>query len=194
MFEVFFAQEWVQVATAFAFVIVISLTPYIYWRISRILEGDTRKQFIEAATDIYIVVFFLLIAPIGYLILYFLGSKSNFMLNDPMAWVCFIGGLASVFDLIRAQLTLKSITLSRCCSRTINAILFLKKTIRTALFFSPIPLLYGLVLIGVTNLIPPDSINPMLWFLTFMVTAIAIAQTVSSKALLLVSQKYASKF
>ncbi|MCD4865018.1 hypothetical protein [Pseudomonas sp. PLB05] len=110
MFESFYAKEWVQVSTAFVFVfvIVILITPLMYWRISRKLSGDSRKQFIDVAFDMYGVVFFLLVAPIGYLVLYFFGSQSKFMLNDPMAWVCFIGGAASIYDLIRALLKLNA--------------------------------------------------------------------------------------
>ncbi|VVO84144.1 hypothetical protein [Pseudomonas fluorescens] len=192
MFESFYSMELVQVSTSFAFVIAILITPLMYWRISRVLKGDRKKQFVEAAFDIYGVVLFLLIAPIGYLGLYFLGSQSKFMLNDPMAWVCFIGGAASVYDLIRARLALKSTKGSfRCNARTGSVLLFERLT-KLALCLSLIPLLYGMVMIGVTNLMAPDSINNMLWFLTFMITGLAIIYAVASKTLLLVSQAYAS--
>lgn len=47
-------------------------------------------------------------------------------------------------------------------------------------------------MIGVTNLIDPSSISNMLWFLTFMMTGLAVVYSVASKTLLLVSQAYAS--
>jgi ABC-type multidrug transport system permease subunit len=47
-------------------------------------------------------------------------------------------------------------------------------------------------MIGVTNLMDPASINNMLWFLTFMITGLAVTYAVASKSLLLVSQAYAS--
>lgn len=192
MFESFYAKEWVQVSTAFVFIIAILFTPLMYWCISRELKGDLKKQFIEAAFDIYGVVLFLLIAPAGYLILYFLGSQSKFMLNDPMAWVCFVGGAASVYDLIRARLTLKSANGSACCNDRIGLISMYERLTKLALCLSLIPLLYGIVMIGVTNLMDPASINNMLWFLTFMITGLAVIYAVASKTLLLVSQSYAS--
>ena len=192
MFESFYAKEWVQVSTAFVFIISILFTPLMYWRISRELKGDLKKQFIEAAFDIYGVVLFLLIAPAGYLILYFLGSQSKFMLNDPMAWVCFVGGAASVYDLIRAKLTLKSANGSARCNERTGLIFMYERLTKLALCLSLIPLLYGIVMIGVTNLMDPASINNMLWFLTFMITGLAVIYAVASKTLLLVSQAYAS--
>ena len=192
MFESFYAKEWVQVSTAFAFVVVILFTPLIYWCVSRKLKKDIKQQFIEAAFDIYGVVFFLLIAPIGYLVLYFFGSQSKFMLNDPMAWVCFIGGAASVYDLIRARLALKSAKESSRCNKKTGSISLFERLTKLALCLSLIPLLYGMVMIGVTNLMAPGSINNLLWFLTFMITALAVIYAVASRTLLLVSQAYAS--
>ncbi|MBN2991482.1 hypothetical protein JWR97_08905 [Pseudomonas cedrina subsp. fulgida] len=192
MFEKFFAQNWVQVATAFAFLIVILFIPLMYWCISQKLEGDIKKKFIEAAFDIYGVVFFLLIAPAGYLALYFFGSQSKFMLNDPMAWVCFVGGAAAIYDLIRTRLALKSAKGSTRCNKRAGFIFMLERFTKLALCLSLIPLLYGMVMIGVTNLMDPASINDMLWFLTFMITGLAVICAVASKALLLVSQAYAS--
>lgn len=192
MLESFYAKEWVQVSTAFVFIIAILSTPLIYWRISRELKGDFKKQFIEAAFEIYGVVLFLLIAPAGYLILYFFGSQSKFMLNDPMAWVCFVGGAASVYDLIRARQTLKSINGSARCNERIGSIFIYERLAKLAICLSMIPLLYGMVMIGVTNLMDPASINNMLWFLTFMITGLAVIYAVTSKTLLLVSQAYAS--
>lgn len=192
MFETFFAQNWVQVATAFAFLIVILFIPLMYWCISQKLEGDIKKKFIEAAFDIYGVVFFLLIAPAGYLALYFFGSQSKFMLNDPMAWVCFVGGAAAIYDLIRTRLALKSAKGSTRCNKRAGFIFMLERFTKLALCLSLIPLLYGMVMIGVTNLMDPASINDMLWFLTFMITGLAVTGAVASKALLLVSQAYAS--
>ncbi|VVN84872.1 hypothetical protein [Pseudomonas fluorescens] len=192
MFESFYAKEWVQASTAFVFIIAILFTPLMYWRISRELKGDLKKQFIGAAFDIYGVVLFLLIAPAGYLMLYFFGSQSKFMLNDPMAWVCFVGGAASVYDLIRARLTLKSANGSARCYERIGSIFMYERLTKLALCLSLIPLLYGIVMIGVTNLMDPASINNMLWFLTFMITGLAVIYAVASKTLLLVSQAYAS--
>ncbi|WP_122266837.1 hypothetical protein [Pseudomonas syringae] len=192
MFENFFAKEWVQVTTAFAFLIVILFIPLMYWCISQKLEGDIKKKFIEAAFDIYGVVFFLLIAPAGYLALYFFGSQSKFMLNDPMAWVCFVGGAAAVYDLIRTRLALKSAKGSTRCNKRTEFIFMLERFTKLALCLSLIPLLYGMVMIGVTNLMAPASINDMLWFLTFMITGLAVTSAVASKSLLLVSQAYAS--
>lgn len=190
MFESFYAKEWVQVSTAFVFVIVILITPLMYWRISRKLSGDSRKQFIDVAFDMYGVVFFLLVAPIGYLVLYFFGSQSKFMLNDPMAWVCFIGGAASIYDLIRALLKLNAAGRVAQCGEKFESILKFKKLVKIAFCLSLIPLLYGAFMIGVTNLVAPDSINTMAWFLTFMMTGLAIVYAVASRALLLVSQAY----
>lgn len=151
-----------------------------------------KKKFTEAALDIYGVVLFLLIAPAGYLILYFFGSQSKFMLNDPMAWVCFVGGAASVYDLIRVRMTLKSAhDWVRCNERT-GSILMFERLTKLAFCLSLIPLLYGIVMIGVTNLMDPASISNMLWFLTFMITGLAVIYAVASKSLLLVSQAYAS--
>ncbi len=192
MFESFYAKDWVQVSTAFAFVIVILFTPLIYWRISQKLKGDVKKKFVEAAFDIYGVVLFLLIAPVGYLALYFFGSQSKFMLNDPMAWVCFVGGAAAVYDLIRARLALKSAKGSTRCNERTKYVFMLERLTKLALCLSLIPLLYGMVMIGVTNLMDPTSINNMLWFLTFMITGLAVTYAVASKTLLLVSQAYAS--
>ncbi|WP_046236950.1 hypothetical protein [Pseudomonas syringae pv. coryli] len=192
MFESFYAKDWVQVLTAFAFLIVILFTPLMYWRISQKLEGDIKKKFIEAAFDIYGVVFFLLIAPAGYLVLYFFGSQSKFMLNDPMAWVCFVGGAAAVYDLIRSRLALKSAKDSSRCNKRTEFIFMLERLTKLALCLSSIPLLYGMVMIGVTNLMDPASINNMMWFLTFMITGLAVTYAVASKSLLLVSQAYAS--
>ncbi|PJK32921.1 hypothetical protein CWC48_25840 [Pseudomonas sp. S10E 269] len=192
MFESFYAKEWVQVSTAFVLIIAILFTPLMYWRIGRGLKGDFKKQFIEAAFDIYGVVLFLLIAPAGYLILYFFGSQSKFMLNDPMAWVCFVGGAASIYDLIRARLTLKSANSSSRCNERIGSIFMYERLTKLAICLSLIPLLYGMVMIGVTNLMDPASINSMLWFLTFMITGLAVIYAVASKTLLLVSQAYAS--
>ncbi|WP_448126342.1 hypothetical protein [Pseudomonas veronii] len=192
MFESFYAKDWVQVLTAFAFLIVILFTPLMYWRISQKLEGDIKKKFIEAAFDIYGVVFFLLIAPAGYLVLYFFGSQSKFMLNDPMAWVCFVGGAAAAYDLIRTRLALKSAKGSSRCNKRTEFIVMLERLTKLALCLSLIPLLYGMVMIGITNLMDPASINNMLWFLTFMITGLAVTYAVASKSLLLVSQAYAS--
>ncbi|MCU1735100.1 MULTISPECIES: hypothetical protein [unclassified Pseudomonas] len=192
MFENFYAQEWVQVSTAFVFIIAILITPLMYWRISRKLKGDMKKKFVEAALDIYGVVLFLLIAPAGYLILYFFGSQSKFMLNDPMAWVCFVGGAASVYDLIRASMALKSASESARCNERTGHIFMYERLTKLAICLSLIPLLYGIVMIGVTNLMDPASINNMLWFLTFMITGLAVIYAVASKTLLLVSQDYAS--
>ncbi|WP_116826694.1 hypothetical protein [Pseudomonas syringae] len=192
MFESFYAKDWVQVLTAFAFLIVILFTPLMYWRISQKLEEDIKKKFIEAAFDIYGVVFFLLIAPAGYLVLYFFGSQSKFMLNDPMAWVCFVGGAAAVYDLIRSRLALKSAKDSSRCNKRTEFIFMLERLTKLALCLSSIPLLYGMMMIGVTNLMDPASINNMMWFLTFMITGLAVTYAVASKSLLLVSQAYAS--
>lgn len=192
MFESFYEKEWVQVSTAFVFVIVILATPLMYLRISRKSNGDMKKQFIEAAFEVYGAVFFLLVAPIGYLVLYFFGSDSKFMLNDPMAWVCFIGGATSVYDLVRARMVLKFAKgLPRCNESSVSIIMF-ERLIKLALCFSLIPLLYGVVMIGVTNLMVPAAINNMLWFLTFMITGLAVIYVVASKSLLLISQSYAS--
>jgi len=191
-FESFYAKEWVQVSTAFVFVVIVLLTPVMYWGVSRNLKGNTKEKFIEAAFDIYGVVFFLLVAPAGYLGLYFLGSQSKFMLNDPMAWVCFLGGAASVYDLIRVRLALGSAKVSAGCTARIESILMFEKLAKLAFCLSLIPLIYGGVMIGVTNLIDPSSISNMLWFLTFMMTGLAVVYSVASKTLLLVSQAYAS--
>jgi hypothetical protein len=192
MFESFYAKEWVQVTTAFAFLIVILLTPLMYWCIARRLKGKIKERFTEAAREIYSVVLFLLIAPVGYLVLYFLGSKSKFMLGDPMAWICFAGGAMAVYDLIRAKLALKKAKDSFRCNERTEFILMLERLTTVALCLSLIPLLYGIVMIGVTNLMDPASINNALWFLTFMITGLAVIYAVASRSILLVSQAYAS--
>ena len=192
MFESFYAKEWVQVSTAFAFLILVLVTPLIYWRISRTLNGKTKAQFIDVAFDLYGVIFFLLIAPVGYLVLYFLGSQSKFMLNDPMAWVCFLGGAAAVYDLIRAKRALKSANKSFLCDERARFILMLEKLSTLVLCLSLIPLLYGIVMIAVTNLMDPASISNVLWFSTFLITSLAIISAVVSKAVLIVAQSYES--
>lgn len=192
MFESFYAQEWVQVFTAFAYVLVLALTPLIYWCMSQRLEGEVKKHFIKVSAEIYLAIFILLIAPILYLGLYFCGSESKFMLNDPMPWVCFLAGIACIIDLCRAWIELKSATIPPHCKQRGKLISNTKSLIKIAFSLSLIFLIYGLIMVVTTNLMPPESINSMLWFLTFMMTGLAIICTASSKTLLCVSQAYAS--
>lgn len=192
LFEDFYTKEWVQISTAFAYVALILMTPFFYWRASQRLKGDTRSKFIECAAEIYGVVFFLLIAPVGYLILYFFGSKSKFMLNDPMAWVCFLGAASSIYDLIRARFALNSAKASSSCSQRINNIYGFENLTKMALYLSLIPLCYGIFMVGITNLSDTASIHSALWFLTFLMTGLSVVYAVASRSLLLVSQAYAS--
>lgn len=192
LFEDFYAKEWVQVSTAFAYFALILMIPFIYWRASQRLKGDTRSKFIECAAEIYSVVLFLLIAPVGYLTLYFLGSKSKFMLNDPMAWVCFLGAASSIYDLVRARLALNSTKASNSCNKRIDNILVLKRLTNLVRYLSLIPLCYGIIMVGVTNLTDIASIHSMLWFITFLTTGLSVTYAVASRSLLLISQAYAS--
>lgn len=192
LFENFYAQEWVQVCTAFIYVVLIVLVPIAYWKISQKLNGDAKIKFIECASEIYGVLFFLLIAPVGYLILYFLGSDSKFMLNDPMAWVCLLGAGSSIFDLFRSRYSLKIARKPSCCDQRVDMILKWQYLTKIALYLSLIPFLYGVIMVGVTNLMSPESLHSMLWFLTFLITGWSIVYAVVSKALLFISQAYAS--
>lgn len=192
LFENFYAQEWVQVCTAFAYVALIIIIPFIYWRFSQRLSGVIKAKFIEVALDIYGLMFFLLIAPAGYLVLYFLGSESKFMLNDPMAWVCLVGAASSIYDLLRARFSLNSAKDQASCKERLNIIFTWRKLTVIALFLSLIPLFYGIVMVAVTNLMDTASIHSMLWFLTFLMTGVSVIYAVVSKSVLLVSQAYAS--
>lgn len=192
IFESFYSQEWVQVVTSFAFVVLLLLVPFLYWRISRYLEGDFRKKFVKYSLEVYGVLFFLIIAPVGYLVLYFFGGKSGYMLSDPLPWICLIGGLSAIYDIFRARQDLELPSDSTRCPNRYQIIFTLKRITIVAGILSLIPLTYGGVMVAVTNLVSEKEIPVFLWFVSFLLTGLAIIYAVASKVILIVAQEYSS--
>ncbi len=188
LFEKFYAREWVQVGTSLLYIFLIISVPFIYWKLSQKLKGDIKIKFIECTLEIYGVLFFLLIAPVCYIVLYFLGSDSKFILKEPMAWVCFIGGLSSIYDLFRSRFYLKIASRSSCCNKREDMIIKWQVLTKIALYLSFIPSIYGAVMIGITNLIGVESIYNILWFLTFLITGWSIVYAIISRYILLIAQ------
>ena len=191
-FNSFYSQEWVQVATSFVYVILIIFIPFRYWRDSQKLNGQMKRNFIECAFDISTTVLGLLLAPVLYLGLYFMGSDNNFMLNDPLPWMCFVGSLFTCIDLIRSKMKLK-IAKELCDVMPRQQIIkTIEISIKVALVFSCITLVYGVVMIGVTNLTNTSQLHPMLWFFTFMLTCPVIVYAATAKSIFFVSSAYAT--
>lgn len=192
LFENFYAQDWVQVSTAFIYVVLILLTPILYWKLSRKISGKLKYKFVECAWEIYGVLFFLLLPPVGYLALYFMGSESKFMLNDPMAWVCLVGASSSIFDLLRSKMSLNAVKNSRASNESWPAIGTGSKLINIALPLSLIPLLYGAVMVFVTNMMNPEELYSILWFVTFLMTGWSIGYAVLSRSVWMLTQQFSS--
>ncbi|MBM4973518.1 hypothetical protein HYO27_22425 [Vibrio parahaemolyticus] len=192
LFESFYAQEWVQVTTAFVYVILILTIPLIFWKISKRLTGQAKANYIELSLDIYVTILFLLIAPIGYLVLYFIGSESKFMLNDPLPWVCLVGGAGALVDFVRSHFKLNVAIVKSDDTDRVEFITQLKKLVKIASALSLVPLVYGLVMVGVTNLSDVSKLSSLVWFFTFLITGWSIIYTTIGKSILYVSQAYAT--
>ncbi|WP_215408048.1 hypothetical protein [Vibrio gigantis] len=189
-FEGFYSLEWVQVTTAFVYVVFIMFVPFVFWIVSKKLVGEAKSKYIELSLDIYLTIFFLLISPVGYLVLYFIGSENKFMLNDPLPWVCLVGGTASLFDLIRSNFKLNVAKDKSSNRNRLMIIIAFKNVVKVASFLTLIPLLYGLIMVVVTNMVDTSALSSIIWFITFLITGLSIIYTAASKSILYLSQAY----
>jgi hypothetical protein len=191
LFESFYVQEWVQVTTAFVYVIFILTIPLIFLKVSRRLTGQAKSNYIDLSLDIYVAIIFLLIAPIGYLVLYFIGSESKFMLNDPLPWVCVLGGAGALVDFVKSHFKLNVAIVKSDDSNRVELITKLKKLVKIASALSLVPLVYGIVMVGVTNLSDASKLSSLFWFFTFLITGWSIIYIIIGKSVLYLSQAYA---
>lgn len=181
IFADFFEKEWVQVSTSFAYIIVLLLTPILYWRISLRFDGEKRKIFVDAAYDIYGVIIIPLLAPTLYLILYFFGGESTFMLKDPIPLVCCCGGGTAAYETFNTRRKLKYVATFSNCKTTIEDALKLKKASDFIMFSSILLLGYGVATTIVANLMPQTYFNFWIWPITFLVSLLGILFPISSK-------------
>lgn len=192
LFDSFFSQEWVKIATLFCYIFLIVSVPFVYKKISKELPEHWRDKFIENCWEIYGVFFFLSIAPVGYLILYFFNSDASFIDKDPLPWVCFLGGLGASFDYRRTRNQLAIAIKKNNNSNRVDIINGISKLSNLAVILGTIPLVYGAIMIVLTNSSYLDKLPAMMWFWSFMISGLAIFYALWSKAFLGVSQAYAS--
>ena len=192
IFESFFSQEWVKITTIFAYVVLLIAVPFMYKKITRRLPEALHEHFIQNCWELYGVLFFLSIAPVGYLILYFFSSDSSFVDKDPLPWVCFLGGLGALYDYLRTRGQLALAIRSNDNKNRLNVINRISKLSTLSVTFGAIPLTYGAVMIVLTNSSYLEKLPTMMWFFSFLITGLAIIYAVWSKAFLSISQSYAS--
>jgi hypothetical protein len=192
LFNSFFSQEWVKIATVFSYVILIAVVPFIYMKLARKLPEYFREKFIENCWEIYGVLFFLSIAPTGYLILYFFNSDTSFIDKDPLPWVCFLGGMGATFDYFRTRNQLALAIKKNNNANRLNIIHGISKLSNLTVALGAIPLVYGVIMIVLTNSSYSGKLPAMMWFWSFLITGLAIIYALWSKAFLGVSQAYAS--
>lgn len=192
IFENFFSQEWVRIATIFTYVVLLIYIPFLYVKTTKRLPEQFREKYIENCWELYGVLFFLSIAPVGYLVLYFFNSDSSFIDKDPLPWVCFLGGLGASFDYFRTRNQLTLAIKKNNNANRINTINAISKLSMLPAILGVIPLTYGTVMIALTNSSYLDKLPAMMWFWSFLITGLAIIYAVWSKGFLAVSQSYAS--
>ncbi|SDH46173.1 hypothetical protein [Janthinobacterium sp. YR213] len=192
LFNSFFSQEWVKITTVFLYVALIIVIPFIYIKLSKNLDEQSREKFVDNCWEFYGVLFFLSIAPVGYLILYFLNSDTSFIDKDPLPWVCFLGGAGALFDYIRTRRQLKLAIKKNRTANRVSIVNNISRMSRVTVVLSAIPLTYGAIMVGLTNSSYLAKLPAIMWFFSFLISGLAIICAVWAKAILSVSQAYAS--
>jgi len=173
-----------------AYMLLIVTISLVYRKIVKVMNPSTMDDMQELTQDIVFSLVVLLLAPIVYFVLSFFGLNVKYMINDPLPFIMFLGGLSSFYDLIKAKKKFKM------APNPVKNDMYLRKfkefsnVLYASIFVSWFSVLYGLVMIVFTNLSSNEGLKGMLWFVTFLLTAYPIILTSLSKVLIYISQEY----
>ena len=188
-FETFFSYPKIQAATiSVALSVIFIIVPLLQHRVRAKLTARQIELFDPVARDILIQSWLLFGSVLVYSLVAIIRTDLSFVSGDALPFVSLIGSLAAFWNIRRAAIAIKKATLASNMQRKVRLADVYKMSVN-AYARGLIAFAYGSIALTLVLLVP-EMLPRWLWFVSFLVTGVAINSLGWSIATLAVATEY----